>query len=78
MKEYEQDIYINGYGKGRLKVIRLPNSWFAVIWKDPENYLSLSQDRTENKIFEHHSDKYFLGHVRMVAGITQGIDFDLI
>ncbi len=36
MQEYERDIFVTNHGPialARLKVIRLPTSWYAVIWR---------------------------------------------
>lgn len=80
MQEYERQISITNHGPvatARLKVVRLPTSWFAVIWESPERYASLSQDRTElNGGHEHLDDDDFLDRVRFVASFTQGIDFE--
>lgn len=81
MREYERQISITNHGPvatATLKVVRLPTSWFAVIWESPERYASFSQDRTErNGGHEHLSDGDFLDRVRLVASFTQGIDFEL-
>lgn len=81
MREYERQISITNHGSvatATLKVVRLPTSWFAVIWESPERYASFSQDRTErNGGHEHLSDDDFLDRVRLVASLTQGIDFEL-
>ena len=80
MREYERPIFIMNHGPvalARLKVIRLPTSWYAVIWESPDRYASFSQDRTElNGGHEHLSDDDFLDRVRLVASFTQGINFD--
>jgi len=80
MQEYEREILITNQGPAapaRLKVIRLPTSWFAVIWENSERYASFSQDRTElNGGFAHLSDRDFLDRVQLVASFTQGIDFE--
>lgn len=80
MREYERDIFIMNHGPisfPRLKVIRLPTSWYAVIWESPDRYASFSQDRTElNGGHAHLDDDHFLDRIRLVASVTQGIDFD--
>ncbi|MGO7637586.1 hypothetical protein [Rhizobium leguminosarum] len=80
MQEYERQVIITNQGptsRARLKVIRLPASWYAVIWETPERYASFSQDRTEkNGGHEHTSDDAFLARVQLVAGFTLGIDFE--
>ncbi|KAB0459780.1 hypothetical protein [Agrobacterium radiobacter] len=80
MQEYERDIFIMNHGPiapARLKVIRLPTSWYGVIWESPERYASFSQDRTTlNAGHEHLNDDDFLDRVRLVASFTQGISFD--
>lgn len=80
MQEYTRDIFIMNHGPislARLKVIRLPHSWYAVIWESPDRYASFSQDRTQlNGGHEHLDDDDFLDRVRLVASCTQGIDFD--
>ncbi len=80
MKEYERQIVITNQGAlaaAVLKVIRLPGSWYAVIWENPERYASFSQNTSpRNGGFEHMSDRDFLDRVQLVASFTQGIDFD--
>jgi hypothetical protein len=80
MQEYDLPIVVINHGPespARLKVIRLPASWYAVIWENPERYAAFSQDRTElNGGHEHMSDDAFLARVQLVAGFTQGIDFE--
>ncbi|MQW06362.1 hypothetical protein GHK45_22325 [Sinorhizobium meliloti] len=80
MREYERQIAITNHGPvatATLKVVRLPTSWYAVIWESPERYASFSQDRTElNGGHEHLGDDDFLDRVRIVASFTQNIDFD--
>jgi hypothetical protein len=80
MQEYERQIFITNHGPvalARLKVVRLPTSWFAVIWESLERYASFSQDRTDrNGGHEHLSDRDFLDRVRLVSSFTQGIDFE--
>ncbi|MDK4739417.1 hypothetical protein PH547_11085 [Rhizobium sp. CNPSo 3464] len=80
MQEYERSIFIMNHGPislARLKVIRLPMSWYAVIWENADRYAAFSQDRTElNGGFAHLNEDDFLDRVRLVAGVTQGIDFD--
>ena len=81
MREYERDIFVINHGLAaiaKLKVIRLPTSWYAVIWESPERYASFSQDRTElNGGHDHLDNDDFLDRVRLVSSFTQGIDFDL-
>lgn len=80
MKEYERRIVVTNQGAladAALKVIRLPESWYAVIWENPERYASFSQDKSpRNGGFEHMSDRDFLDRVQLVASFTQGIDFE--
>jgi hypothetical protein len=80
VREYERHIFITNHDPvalARLWVIRLPTSWYAVIWEGRERYVSFSQDRTElNGGHEHLDDDDFLDRVRLVASFTQGIDFD--
>jgi len=80
MQEYERHIIITNQGpiaSARLKIIRLPASWYAVIWESAERYASFSQDRTEkNGGHEHMSDDAFLARVRLVASFSFGIDFE--
>lgn len=80
MQEYELPIVVTNHGPAApalLKVIRLPTSWYAVIWESAERYASFSQDRTEkNGGHEHLSDRDFLDRVRLVSSFTQSIDFD--
>lgn len=50
MQEYERQIIITNQGlpsEARLKIIRLPTSWYAVIWENSKRYSSFSQDRTD-------------------------------
>lgn len=81
MREYDLRIVVTNHGPAapaRLKVIRLPTSWYAIIWESPERYASFDQERTElNGGHEHLSDDDFLDRVRLVASFTQGIDFEL-
>ncbi len=80
MQEYERQILVTSEGPefhARLKVIRLPSSWYAVVWEDPERYAAFSQDRTEkNGGHEHMSDDAFLACVQLVAAFSFGIDFE--
>ncbi|MBY5826325.1 hypothetical protein [Rhizobium leguminosarum] len=80
MKEYERQIVITNQGElsaGVLKVIRLPLSWYAVIWESAEMYASFSQGASpRNGGFEHMGDRDFLDRVQLVASFTQGIDFE--
>lgn len=80
MREYDLPIIVTNHGPAAsawLKIIRLPTSWFAVIWESPERYASFSQDRTEkNGGHEHLNDRDFLDRVRLVSSFTQGIDFE--
>ncbi|TDX76223.1 hypothetical protein EDE05_117105 [Neorhizobium sp. R1-B] len=80
MREYDLPIIVTNHGpaaSAQLKVIRLPTSWYAVVWESPKRYASFSQDRTElNGGHEHLSDNDFLGRVRLVASFAHGIDFD--
>ncbi|KAA0698605.1 hypothetical protein DTW90_12490 [Neorhizobium sp. P12A] len=80
MQEYERHIIITNQGpiaSARLKVIRLPTSWYGVVWESAGRYASFSQDRTDlNGGFAHLSDRDFLDRVQLVASFTQGIDFD--
>lgn len=80
MQEYEREIVITNQGvlaAAVLKVIRLPGSWYAVIWESPERYASFTQDQSpRNGGFEHMSDREFLDRVQLVASFTQGIDFE--
>jgi len=80
MQEYGLPIIVTNHGPAAsawLKVIRLPTSWYAVIWESPERYASFEQERTElNGGFAHLSDRDFLDRVRLVSSFTQGIDFD--
>lgn len=79
MQDYERQITIVNQGlpsKARLKVIRLPASWFAVIWESRDRYASFSQDRTDtNGGHEHMTDDEFLSRVQLVSSIVRGIDF---
>ena len=80
MKEYERQIVITNQGDptpATLKVIRLPGSWFAVIWENPERYASFTQNASpRNGGFEHMTDRVFLDRVQLVAGFNQGIEFE--
>lgn len=82
MKEYERQIVITNQGEptsATLKVIRLPESWYAVIWENPERYASFSQNASpRNGGFDHMSDRVFLERVQLVASFNQGIDFDFV
>ena len=80
MKDYERQILVTNHGPAfpaKLKVLRLPTSWHAVIWENPERYASFGQERTElNGGFAHLSDRDFLDQVQLVSSFTQGIDFE--
>jgi hypothetical protein len=80
MKEYERQIVITNQGEptsATLKVIRLPGSWYAVIWENPERYASFTQNASpRNGGFWHMTDRAFLNRVQLVASFNQGIDFD--
>lgn len=79
MQEYERHITIINQGlpaNAALKVIRLPGSWYAVIWESRDRYAAVSQDRTDiNGGHEHMTDQEFLSRVQLVASIVSGIDF---
>lgn len=79
MQEYERPITIINQGlpaKAALKIIRLPTSWYAVIWESRDRYAAVSQDRTDvNGGHEHMTDEEFLSRVQLVASIVSGIDF---
>ncbi|MGO8422533.1 hypothetical protein ACC772_20075 [Rhizobium ruizarguesonis] len=79
MLEYERSITIINQGlpsKAVLKVIRLPTSWYAVIWESKERYAAVCQDRSEqNGGHAHMTDDQFLSRVQLVASFVQGIDF---
>lgn len=79
MQEYERPVTIINQGlpaAAKLKVIRLPTSWFGVIWENEERYASISQDRTDaNGGHVHMSENEFLSRVQLVASFVQGIDF---
>lgn len=79
MKEYERQITLVNQGlpaHARLRVIRLPTSWYAVIWENQDRYASVSQDRSDrNGGHEHLTDDEFLARVQLVASFVQGIDF---
>jgi hypothetical protein len=80
MQEYNLPIIVTNHGpafSALLKVIRLPGSWYAVIWENAERYSAFDQERTElNGGFAHLSDRDFLDRVQLVASCTQGIDFE--
>ena len=79
MQEYECQITIINQGfpsQARLKVIRLPASWYAVIWENKDRYASFSQDRTDTSGgHEHMTEDEFLSRVQLVASFVRGIDF---
>ncbi|PYE29059.1 hypothetical protein C8J32_101922 [Rhizobium sp. PP-CC-3A-592] len=80
MRQYDLPIIVTNHSlptSALLKVIRLPTSWYAVVWENPERYASFSQGRTElNGCYEHLGDEAFLNRVRLVVSFTQGIDYD--
>lgn len=80
MKEYERDVTVvdgNIRFPARLKVIRLPRSWYGVLWSDDLNYASFSQDATEvNGGIADMSDKQFLVRVQLVAAWKGGANFE--
>lgn len=82
MKEYERQIVVELRGErfqAHLKIIRLPTSWYAVIWDSPERYSAISQDRTElNEGFAHMNDQEFLDQVHLVAGFRFGVNFEYV
>ncbi|WP_127618637.1 hypothetical protein [Sinorhizobium medicae] len=79
MQEYERSITVINQGlptKAALKVIRLPTSWYGVVWENRERYATFSQDRTDlNGGHEHMTDDEFLNRVQLVASFMRGIDF---
>jgi hypothetical protein len=81
MQEYERPVTILNHGlptKATLKVIRLPTSWYAVVWENKDRYATLSQDRTDlNGGHSHMTDEEFLSRVQLVASFVRGIDFTL-
>lgn len=80
MQEYELPIVVTNHGPGAsalLKVIRLPTSWYAVVWESTERYASFSQEKTDlNGGFAHMSAREFLDRVQVVAAFTSGITFE--
>ncbi|WP_172723817.1 hypothetical protein [Neorhizobium sp. T25_27] len=80
MKEYERDVTVVGGAiriPARLKVIRLPRSWYGVVWSDDLDYASFSQDATEvNGGIADMSDKQFLARVQLVAASKGGVNFE--
>ena len=80
MQVYDCRIAVTNQGDispAQLKIIRLPGSWYAVIWESPERYASFSQAPPfDSEAFQHMSDGDFLARVQLVAGFTQGIDFE--
>ncbi|NTH43015.1 hypothetical protein G6K98_00055 [Agrobacterium rhizogenes] len=79
MQEYERPVTVINQGlpaKATLKVIRLPESWYGVLWENENRYISFSQDKTNrNGGHAHMSDDEFLGRVQLVASFVQGVDF---
>ena len=80
MQEYELPIVVTNQGPATpalLKVIRLPKSWYAVVWKSAERYASFSQEKTElNGGFAHMNAREFLDRVQLVAAFTHDINFE--
>ncbi|MFC3163280.1 hypothetical protein [Ciceribacter thiooxidans] len=80
MQEYDLPIVVTNHGSAApalLKVIRLPTSWYAVIWESAERYASFSQERTAlNGGFAHMNAREFLDRVQLVASFTHGISFE--
>ncbi|MBD9640891.1 hypothetical protein IB277_31825 [Ensifer sp. ENS07] len=80
MQVYDRQIAVTNQGDifpAKLKVIRLPGSWYAVIWESPERYASFSQAPPfGSEGFEHVSERDFLDRVQLVASFSQGIDFE--
>lgn len=82
MKIYQRDIILRGHHDGtlaQLTVIRLPRSWYAVVWHCDELYQSFDQPMTDKnrpafELFD--DDDYFLGHVRLVADFEIGVEYD--
>ncbi len=81
VKEYGLTVHVTSHGEpfpARLKIIRLPGSWYAVLWESPERYASSSQDQTpKNGGFAHMTDAEFMDRVRLVIWWTQGIAFEI-
>lgn len=79
MQEYKRSVTIINQGlpaKATLKVIRLPGSWYGVLWENEERYISFSQDKSDrNGGHAHMSDDEFLSRVQLVASFVQGVDF---
>jgi hypothetical protein len=79
MQEYERPVTIINQGlptKAILKVIRLPGSWYGVLWENENRYISFSQDKSDrNGGHEHMTDDQFLSRVQLVASFVQGVDF---
>ncbi len=82
MKEYDCPIVILNHGSpslAHLKVIRLPFSWYAVIWEHAKRYQSFSVDKTKLEGgFEGMSDIEFLLRVQLRADFDIGIEFSFI
>lgn len=82
MKIYQRDIILRGNHDrtpALLTAIRLPQSWYAVVWHSDELYSSFSQSLTDKNrdVFHHFNDAdYFFGHVRMFAEFQDGVEFD--
>ncbi len=80
MLEYDLPIAVKN-GKcvwpGRLKVVRLPNRWYAAVWVSPKLYASFDQTAmSPKKSFRNMSDKDFLDRVQLVAHWVNGIEFE--
>lgn len=78
MYEYQRLIKIKGeLGESStlLRAIRLPGSWYAVVWEHSKRYASMSQDVTERNGVGDMTDDEFLFHVQRVFWFIFGIDF---
>ncbi|CAK7257007.1 MAG: hypothetical protein M9955_26400 [Rhizobiaceae bacterium] len=78
MYEYQRLIKIKGElgdSSGLLRAIRLPGSWYAVIWEHSKRYASMNQDITAQNGVGDMTDDEFLFHVQRVFWFTFGIDF---
>jgi hypothetical protein len=84
MRLYQRAIILRGEHDGllaQLTAIRLPRSWYAVVWHSKEIYKSFDQPITppNSTVFAcFEDDDFFLGHIRLVGDAQCGVEFDFV
>jgi hypothetical protein len=84
MREYWRNIVLRDAEHdgvfASLKIIRLPDSWYAVVWSSEDLYQSMGQPLIGERLgrfrVPRDDDAEFLDHVRHVFTFVGGVPFD--